>query len=164
VLSPPALASYLASEGISGKSRLCPCRVGLTKQCGLSLSLQGYIGHTCYRYISTFAIVYPKCLHLLLSTMTRKRKAEIEAEEQLFSWDAKKIQNSLVHKTHFQTIKESGIDVCTTISVRESKATGITINTVPPDAILLQESSPEDDEKKKKTQVCSMYSPCYVFH
>jgi hypothetical protein len=113
---------------------------------------------------STFAIVYSKHLYLLLSTMTRKRKADIEAEELLLGWDAKKIRNPLVHKTHFQTVDESGINVRTTISGQESNATEIPINTVHPDAIPSHGINAEDDKQKKKMQVCSMYYLCYVFH
>jgi hypothetical protein len=98
--------------------------------------------------------------------MTRKRKADVEAEEQLFARDAKKIRNPLVQKTHFRTVEESGIDVRTTISGRESNATEIPINnTVPPDAIPTHGSSRKDDEKKKKTQVCSIlltYATCFT--
>jgi hypothetical protein len=98
--------------------------------------------------------------------MTCKCKAEIEVEEQLFSWDAKKIRNPLVHKTNFRTVEESGINVRTIISGRESNATEIPVKsiagasskdeTVPPDAI-------PSNEEKQKSQVRSIYYRCYAF-
>jgi hypothetical protein len=98
--------------------------------------------------------------------MTCKCKAEIKVEEQLFSWDAKEIRNPLVHKTNFQTVKESGINVCIIISRRESNAIEIPVksiagasskdDTVPPDAM-------PSNEEKQKSQVHSIYYRCYAF-
>lgn len=90
--------------------------------------------------------------------MTRKRKADVEEEERLVVRDVKRIRNPLVHKTHFRTIGESGIEEHTVISGRELDATEISVNTVPPEDAIPS----EDDKKKKQTQVRSIHYPCYM--
>jgi hypothetical protein len=84
--------------------------------------------------------------------MSRKRKADVEASELQFSQQASRIRNPHVHKAHFRTVGESGIDVHTVTRGRDSTATKIF--DIPEDDATTVEPRPlEDDEAKKRTQV-----------
>ena len=93
--------------------------------------------------------------------MGRKRKADIEDEEQQFSQQAARIRNSHVHKARFRTIGETGIEVRTTTNGHDLSSREVLS---PPQPIADDETSYQpdltDDQARKQTQVHSIC--CYV--
>lgn len=83
----------------------------------------------------------------------------MEEEELQFSRQAARIRNPHVHKAHFRTVGDSGMEVRTTTHRSDSSTTGIT--TLSP--LITDDASHQpdlmddkDDLPRKQTQVCSV--------